>query len=81
MVLKCFIGYVSYVPVLTARSAVTQGQESKNNIKISYHPGELAVGKLTCRNCKGKKPVQDADTDEIERQERLDKEREKRRGR
>jgi hypothetical protein len=36
MVLKSFIEYVSYVPVLTARSAIMQGLESKNNIKISY---------------------------------------------
>lgn len=36
-------------------------------------------GKLICRNCQGKKPVSGVDTDELERQERLEKERETRR--
>lgn len=30
-------------------------------------------GKLVCRNCQGKKSVSAVDTDELERQERIDK--------
>jgi hypothetical protein len=36
-------------------------------------------GKITCRNCVGKKPVSNADTDELDRQERLERERDQKR--